>query len=91
MFLEIYSVIFPGLIVGALIRYTGSTSSSSHVTVVPEQNKYSNISKPPDSLWLKLISVGSSSNKTYSYTFRGPADNNEMDLKVCISLQILLF
>lgn len=82
-----------GLIVGALIRYTGNTSTVVHVPVVPEKgyNTY-NQSLPPDTLWLKHFgSAGPTPNKTYAYTFRGEivdVEDNEIDLKATFDPEI---
>nr|CAD7447743.1 unnamed protein product [Timema bartmani] len=77
-----------GLIVGAIIRYTGSTSTVFHMLVVPEPASKYNLSLPPDTLWLhfsnKVGGVTPTSNKTYAYTFRGEivdVEDNEIDLK----------
>lgn len=43
-----------GLIVGAIIRYAGSTTKITHVGVNPEPNTKYNLSVPPDVLWLKF-------------------------------------
>lgn len=74
------------MIVGALIRYTGSTTPLLHIPVVPENSSQLNhLALPPDTLWLKFPVKDSSINKTYGYRFRGEIvdlDNNEIDLKV---------
>lgn len=81
-----------GLIVGALIRYTGSTTPLLHIPVVPENStQLTNLSLPPDTLWLKFPIKGSSYNKTYGYRFRGEIvdlDNNEIDLKATFDPEI---
>ncbi|KAL1464649.1 hypothetical protein WDU94_004277 [Cyamophila willieti] len=82
-----------GLIVGALIRYTGSTTPLLHIPVVPENtSQLHQLSLPPDTLWLKFPVKGSSNiNKTYGYRFRGEIvdlENNEIDLKATFDPEI---
>lgn len=43
-----------GLIVGAIIRYTGSSNERTHISVDPQANTVFNASLPPDSLWLQV-------------------------------------
>lgn len=84
----------PGLIVGALIRYAGSTTPVFHMSVVPEKDSKYNLSLPPDTLWLQFSSrVGNPPlpNKTYAYAFREEivdVENNEMDLKATFDPEI---
>ncbi|XP_067009188.1 sodium/hydrogen exchanger 6 isoform X2 [Anabrus simplex] len=84
-----------GLIVGALIRYTGSSSTVLHMAVAPEKGSTYNESLPPDTLWLHFPGKGSapqtSINKTYTYTFRGEIldlEDNEIDLKATFDPEI---
>nr|CAD7571950.1 unnamed protein product [Timema californicum] len=84
-----------GLIVGAIIRYTGNTSTVFHMLVVPEPASKYNLSLPPDTLWLhfsnKVGGVTPTSNKTYAYTFRGEivdVEDNEIDLKATFDPEI---
>lgn len=74
------------MIVGALIRYTGSTTPLQHIPVVPENSsQLYHLALPPDTLWLKFPVKDSAVNKTYGYRFRGEIvdlENNEIDLKV---------
>ncbi|KAI5711407.1 hypothetical protein M8J76_013935 [Diaphorina citri] len=82
-----------GLIVGALIRYTGSTTPLLHIPVVPENSsQLHQLSLPPDTLWLKFPVKGASNiNKTYGYRFRGEIvdlENNEIDLKATFDPEI---
>lgn len=73
-----------GLIVGAVIRYAGSTSAVSHAVAQIEPR---NLTVPPDALWLKFP-VG---NKTYSYAFSGEIaalGDNEIDLKATFDPEI---
>ena len=78
-----------GLIVGAVIRYLGNTTTVSHLAVVPEAGSQYNSSLPPDTLWLHYPnkSVAGSTNKTYAYVIRREivnVENNEIDLKVSL-------
>lgn len=41
---------FTGLIVGAIIRYAGSTNHITHINVNPEPGTTYNLSVPPDML-----------------------------------------
>lgn len=81
-------VIAVGLIVGAFIRYVGSSTPVRHVNVSPERPNQYNLSLPPDRLWLKFATktaTGPVANKTYFYVFGGEIVNleeNEIDLKV---------
>ncbi|GLG94916.1 Sodium/hydrogen exchanger 7 [Gryllus bimaculatus] len=85
-----------GLIVGALIRYTGTSSNTStgyHMPVVPEKGYSYNQSLPPDTLWLRHFGKGAgpTPNKTYAYTFRGEivdVEDNEIDLKATFDPEI---
>uniref|UniRef100_A0A1Q3F9J5 Sodium/hydrogen exchanger n=2 Tax=Culex tarsalis TaxID=7177 RepID=A0A1Q3F9J5_CULTA len=88
-----------GLIVGAIIRYAGTTTPITHVSVDPQPDARFNQSLPPDTLWLlfpgKLEPANSSSpvrtNKTYSYSFRGEVaklEENEIDLKATFDPEI---
>lgn len=47
---------FAGLFVGALIRYASSKTTTTHLTVFPNNTlpTYNN-SLPPDTLWLNVI------------------------------------
>lgn len=74
-----------GLIVGAFIRYIGSSSPVLHMAVHQDESDKFNLSLPPDSLWLHFSTKGSAVNKTYAYGFRGEIvdlEGNEIDLKV---------
>lgn len=91
-----------GLIVGAIIRYAGTTTPITHVVVDPQPDVHFNQSLPPDTLWLlfpgRLEPVDPNSpqsparaNKTYSYSFRGEVaklDENEIDLKATFDPEI---
>ena len=81
-----------GLIVGAIIRFTYTTSEVSHLAVVPQQGGNLNLSAPPDSLWLILQKEGPAAlpiNKTYAYLFKGEvvnAESKQIEQKVRKSL-----
>ncbi|XP_058818510.1 sodium/hydrogen exchanger 7 isoform X2 [Topomyia yanbarensis] len=87
-----------GLIVGAIIRYAGTTTPITHVAVEPEPDVKYNQSLPPDTLWLifpgKLPYDADSpvrANKSYSYSFRGEVaklEENEIDLKATFDPEI---
>ncbi|XP_035911138.1 sodium/hydrogen exchanger 6 isoform X2 [Anopheles stephensi] len=87
-----------GLIVGAIIRYAGTTTPIIHVSVEAEPDAKFNQSLPPDTLWLKFpgnLPHGSDqpvkANKTYTYSFRGELGNveeNEIDLKATFDPEI---
>ncbi|KRT83233.1 Na/H antiporter, partial [Oryctes borbonicus] len=80
-----------GLIVGAIIRYAGSTGEVLHMSVVSNDQNY-NSSLPPDALSLNFPVKSSSlpKNKTYEYTFRGEIQlrDNEIDLKATFDPEI---
>ncbi|XP_031335365.1 sodium/hydrogen exchanger 7 isoform X2 [Photinus pyralis] len=81
-----------GLIVGAIIRYAGSTAGLSNMNVFPNDDKY-NASSPPDTLTLHFPVNGPfniTTNKTYQYTFRSAIDiqDNEIELKATFDPEI---
>lgn len=88
-----------GLIVGAIIRYAGSTNQVTHISVHPEPDTKYNLSVPPDILRLRFpdkLQIPSGGdipipNKTYAYSFRGEIVNleqNEIDLKATFDPEI---
>uniref|UniRef100_A0A1I8PEA1 Sodium/hydrogen exchanger n=1 Tax=Stomoxys calcitrans TaxID=35570 RepID=A0A1I8PEA1_STOCA len=86
-----------GLIVGAAIRYSGSSTPLVHLEVEPEADARFNQTLPPDTLWLKfpgkLTPNGSDpiENKTYAYAFRSQVYDvveNEIDLKATFDPEI---
>uniref|UniRef100_A0A1A9WXG0 Cation/H+ exchanger transmembrane domain-containing protein n=1 Tax=Glossina brevipalpis TaxID=37001 RepID=A0A1A9WXG0_9MUSC len=87
-----------GLIVGAAIRYSGSSTPLIHLEVEPENNSTYNQTLPPDTLWLKFPGKLTPShgmepieNKTYAYTFRSQVygeGENEIDLKATFDPEI---
>lgn len=80
-----------GLIVGAIIRYAGSTGEVLHMSVISNDLNY-NSSLPPDALALNfpVRSGPLLKNKTYEYTFRGEIQlrENEIDLKATFDPEI---
>ncbi|KAK7083214.1 putative monovalent cation proton antiporter 1 (CPA1) transporter [Halocaridina rubra] len=60
-----------GLIVGAILRYSGDRTSVSHMVVVPKGDPTFSNPVPPDSLWLKYFHPNATQNRTYAYMFRG--------------------
>ncbi|XP_029162500.1 sodium/hydrogen exchanger 7 isoform X3 [Nylanderia fulva] len=83
-----------GLIIGAIIRYGFTTSSTIlHMPVVPDNTSRYNQSVPPDSLWLRFPEDkggGIVKNKTFAYSFRGEIykEDNEIDLKATFDPEI---
>ncbi|XP_066965843.1 sodium/hydrogen exchanger 6 isoform X4 [Macrobrachium rosenbergii] len=60
-----------GLIVGAILRYSGDRTSLSHMVVVPENDSKYTDNVPPDTLWLRYAGAKASQNRTYGYSFKG--------------------
>ncbi|KAI8438303.1 hypothetical protein MSG28_010876 [Choristoneura fumiferana] len=87
-----------GLIVGAIIRYAGSTNAITYLDAHPEPDTKYNLSVPPDMLRFHFpdkIQISSGEvpmpNKTYAYSFRGEIVNveqNEIDLKATFDPEI---
>ncbi|CAG9581250.1 unnamed protein product [Danaus chrysippus] len=87
-----------GLIVGAIIRYAGSTNQVTHIDAFPAPNTKYNLSVPPDIVRFHFpdtipIAPGEVPvpNKTYAYSFRGEIVNleqNEIDLKATFDPEI---
>ncbi|XP_037049835.1 sodium/hydrogen exchanger 6 isoform X3 [Bradysia coprophila] len=86
-----------GLIVGAIIRYAGTTTPVIHLNVQADNDTKFNQSLPPDTLWLKFPGKlqpdhqNKIPNETYAYTFRGQVvqlEDNEMDLKATFDPEI---
>ncbi|XP_030748629.1 sodium/hydrogen exchanger 7 isoform X4 [Sitophilus oryzae] len=79
-----------GLIVGAIIRYSGSTSQVLNMQVFVDESKY-NSSLPPDTLSLHMPKPYSNKNMTFQYVFRNEIDGaqeNEIDLKATFDPEI---
>ncbi|XP_032779420.2 sodium/hydrogen exchanger 9 isoform X2 [Daphnia magna] len=90
-----------GLVVGAIIRYTGPTPEVRVLPVVPSFGTHYNHSVPPDVLWLQLskriiersskTSATYLNNHTFVYTFKGEIDNtslNEIDQKATFDPEV---
>ncbi|XP_047985373.1 sodium/hydrogen exchanger 6 isoform X5 [Leguminivora glycinivorella] len=87
-----------GLIVGAIIRYAGSTNAVTYLDAHPEPDAKYNLSVPPDMIRFHFpdtIHIPSGDvpiqNKTYAYSFRGEIVNveqNEIDLKATFDPEI---
>ncbi|XP_068248504.1 sodium/hydrogen exchanger 7 isoform X2 [Palaemon carinicauda] len=60
-----------GLIVGAILRYSGDRTSLSHMVVVPTNDSTYSDSVPPDTLWLRYSGAKTNPNRTYGYSFKG--------------------
>ncbi|XP_071516129.1 sodium/hydrogen exchanger 6 isoform X2 [Panulirus ornatus] len=60
-----------GLIVGAILRYSGDSTSLSHIRVIEAKGQSYNENAPPDTLWLKYTHGNFSQNRTYAYSFKG--------------------
>lgn len=96
IFMKFYSVDhaldYLGLVVGAIIRFTGPSTEVRILPVIPSSGAHYNHSVPPDVLWLQLskklspkVSSAFINNRTFVYTFKGEIDNtsvNEIDQKV---------
>lgn len=86
-------LIFLGLIVGAIIRYGGSSSPVLSMQVYGNDPKY-NSSLPPDTVSLHFpvrSNLNSKTNKTFAYTFRGEVadvQDNAIDLKATFDPEI---
>lgn len=76
------------MIVGAIIRYGGSSPHVLNMNVIQGDATY-NSTIPPDTLSLHF-STNNKNNKTYQYTFRGAVDvqDNEIDLKATFDPEI---
>lgn len=80
---------FAGLIVGAIIRYGGSSNHVLNMNVLPKDDDY-NSTIPPDTLSLHF-STNLKSNKSYQYIFRGEIvdfQNTEIDIKATFDPEI---
>jgi len=87
-----------GLVVGAIIRYTGQKPELLVLPVIPASNTVFNHSVPPDVLWLQMAKRLSTkpsevylTNHTFVYTFKGEIDNtslNEIDQKATFDPEV---
>lgn len=85
------------MIVGAIIRYAGTSTPVVHLSVIPEPDVTPyNLSIPPDTLWFEFPGRthpddGPKQNKTYAYTFRSQVvgiEENEIDFKATFDPEI---
>ncbi|XP_017069677.1 sodium/hydrogen exchanger 6 isoform X2 [Drosophila eugracilis] len=86
-----------GLIVGAIIRYAGTSATLVHMQVEPEGVPTYSDKLPPDTLWFKYPVNQTNGTKlpegikTYAYVFRGQVhdvDENEIDLKATFDPEV---
>ncbi|KPU73508.1 uncharacterized protein Dana_GF14455, isoform B [Drosophila ananassae] len=86
-----------GLIVGAIIRYAGTSTTLVHMQVEPQGTPVYSDKLPPDTLWFKypVNQTNGTKNpegiKTYAYVFRGQVyneDENEIDLKATFDPEV---
>ncbi|XP_017111334.1 sodium/hydrogen exchanger 6 isoform X2 [Drosophila elegans] len=86
-----------GLIVGAIIRYAGTSTTLVHMQVEPQGVPTYSDKLPPDTLWFKYPVNQTNGtklpegNKTYAYVFRGQVhdvDENEIDLKATFDPEV---
>ncbi|XP_076059888.1 na[+]/H[+] hydrogen exchanger 3 isoform X2 [Oratosquilla oratoria] len=60
-----------GLIVGAILRYTGDNTSINIMQVIQDPDDHYKESVLPDTLWLKFNKSTNSSDRRYAYVFKG--------------------
>ncbi|KAH8305398.1 hypothetical protein KR018_001765 [Drosophila ironensis] len=86
-----------GLIVGAIIRYAGTSTTLVHMQVEPQGSPVYSDKLPPDTLWFKYPVNQTNGTKlpegikTYAYVFRGQVyneDENEIDLKATFDPEV---
>ncbi|XP_037709288.1 sodium/hydrogen exchanger 6 isoform X2 [Drosophila subpulchrella] len=86
-----------GLIVGAIIRYAGTSATLVHMQVEPQGVPTYTDKLPPDTLWFKYPVNQTNGTKlpegikTYAYVFRGQVhdvDENEIDLKATFDPEV---
>ncbi|XP_039479622.1 sodium/hydrogen exchanger 6 isoform X3 [Drosophila santomea] len=86
-----------GLIVGAIIRYAGTSATLVHMQVEPQGVPTYSDKLPPDTLWFRYPVNQTNSTKlpegikTYAYVFRGQVhdvDENEIDLKATFDPEV---
>ncbi|XP_017041370.1 LOW QUALITY PROTEIN: sodium/hydrogen exchanger 6 [Drosophila ficusphila] len=86
-----------GLIVGAIIRYAGTSATLVHMQVEPQGIPTYSDKLPPDTLWFKYPVNQTNGTKlpegikTYAYVFRGQVhdvDENEIDLKATFDPEV---
>lgn len=77
------------MIVGAIIRYAGSSAHVLNMNIIQGDPTY-NSTVPPDTLSLHFSS-NNKNNKTYQYLFRGEIvgmQDNEIDIKATFDPEI---
>ncbi|XP_032569707.1 sodium/hydrogen exchanger 6 isoform X12 [Drosophila sechellia] len=85
-----------GLIVGAIIRYAGTSATLVHIQVEPQGVPTYSDKLPPDTLWFRYPVNQTNGTKapeviTYAYVFRGQVhdvDENEIDLKATFDPEV---
>ncbi|EDV59114.1 sodium/hydrogen exchanger 7 isoform X2 [Drosophila erecta] len=86
-----------GLIVGAIIRYAGTSATLVHMQVEPQGVPTYSDKLPPDTLWFRYPVNQTNGTKqpelvhTYAYVFRGQVhdvDENEIDLKATFDPEV---
>ncbi|XP_052837627.1 sodium/hydrogen exchanger 6 isoform X5 [Drosophila gunungcola] len=86
-----------GLIVGAIIRYAGTSATLVHMQVEPQGVPTYSDKLPPDTLWFQYPVNQTNGTKvpegikTYAYAFRGQVhnvDENEIDLKATFDPEV---
>ncbi|XP_039149248.1 sodium/hydrogen exchanger 6 isoform X11 [Drosophila simulans] len=85
-----------GLIVGAIIRYAGTSATLVHIPVEPQGVPTYSDKLPPDTLWFRYPVNQTNGTKapdviTYAYVFRGQVhdvDENEIDLKATFDPEV---
>ncbi|XP_016987509.1 sodium/hydrogen exchanger 6 isoform X4 [Drosophila rhopaloa] len=86
-----------GLIVGAIIRYAGTSATLVHMQVEPQGVPTYSDKVPPDTLWFNYPVNQTNGTKvpegikTYAYVFRGQVhdvDENEIDLKATFDPEV---
>ena len=89
---------FIGLVVGAIIRYTGPKPEVRVLPVIPGPNTHYNHSVPPDVLWLQLMKPKSwpkssatyLNNHTFVYTFKGEIDTSVTEIDQKVSTRVVM-
>lgn len=85
---------FSGLIVGAIIRFCGKVTPTTHLHVEAEKSARYNDSLPPDNLLIHFPGIlnvsGVTKDQIYAYKFHGQLirNTNEIDLKATFDPEI---
>ncbi|XP_070500001.1 sodium/hydrogen exchanger 7 isoform X2 [Chironomus tepperi] len=83
-----------GLIVGAIIRFCGKVTPTTHLNVEAEKSARYNQSLPPDNLFIHFPGIlnvsGVTKDQVYAYKFHGQLirNTNEIDLKATFDPEI---